>query len=499
MRLLPRTFVLSFFALFCCGLHDQAAAQRMTVDQPDDSFSPQIHVMYILPNDGTDEQLDTNGTIKTSVRAFQNWITGQLGGRQLRLDTFQGDLDMTFVRLTQSDAELSSTGPFVRDQIEQELKAAGFDRSDKIYAVYYGGGSTFACGGGAWPPTLPGNVAALYLKGTPPGAIPCAANSFAPDENTPGYWDFSMLHEILHTMGVVATCAPNHTLAGHVSDDPRDVMYAGSQPWDPSILDINRNDYFDHGNSGCLDLSDSPFLENLWPLYFAQIGNGQGLTSEIVLINPSATETVSGQINFFNDDGSPLSIEIASVEAVPLTTARSPAQTGSSVSFSVAPLGSVVLSTNGQGNPVTGAAVVTPSGPLGGVIRFRLDPFGIAGVGASQPVTGFITPVRRKAGGINTGVALYNPGDQTVTLDLALRQGENPDPPIATRQIELSANGHLAQFVGGAGEVLFSNADTDDFVGTLVVEVAGGKVAATVLELGTEPGQFTTLPVTPLE
>jgi len=246
-------------------------------------------------------------------------------------------------------------------------------------------------------------------------------------------------------------------------------------------------------------LSDSPFLENLWLLYFAQIGNGQGLTSEIVLINPSATETVSGQINFFNDDGSPLSIEIASVEAVPLTTARSPAQTGSSVSFSVAPLGSVVLSTNGQGNPVTGAAVVTPSGPLGGVIRFRLDPFGIAGVGASQPVTGFITPVRRKAGGINTGVALYNPGDQTVTLDLALRQGENPDPPIATRQIELSANGHLAQFVGGAGEVLFSNADTDDFVGTLVVEVAGGKVAATVLELGTEPGQFTTLPVTPLE
>lgn len=182
MRLLPRTFVLSFFALFCCGLHDQAAAQRMTVDQPDDSFSPQIHVMYILPNDGTDEQLDTNGTIKTSVRAFQNWITGQLGGRQLRLDTFQGDLDMTFVRLTQSDAELSSTGPFVRDQIEQELKAAGFDRSDKIYAVYYGGGSTFACGGGAWPPTLPGNVAALYLKGTPPGAIPCAANSFAPDK-----------------------------------------------------------------------------------------------------------------------------------------------------------------------------------------------------------------------------------------------------------------------------------------------------------------------------
>jgi len=43
-----------------------------------------------------------------------------------------------------------------------------------------------------------------------------------------------MLHEILHTLGVVATCAPNHTLSGHVSDDPRDLMYAGPLPWQPS-------------------------------------------------------------------------------------------------------------------------------------------------------------------------------------------------------------------------------------------------------------------------
>ena len=33
----------------------------------------------------------------------------------------------------------------------------------------------------------------------------------------------------------------------------------------------------------------------------------------------------------------------------------------------------------------------------------------------------------------------------------------------------------------------------------LVVEVTGGRVAATALELGPMPGQFTTLPVTPLE
>ena len=57
----------------------------------------------------------------------------------------------------------------------------------------------------------------------------------------------------------------------------------------------------------------------------------------------------------------------------------------------------------------------------------------------------------------------------------------------------------MAQFIGGGGEVLFPDADTHDFEGTLVVEVTDGRVAATALELGTEAGQFTTLPVTPLE
>ena len=60
---------------------------------------------------------------------------------------------------------------------------------------------------------------------------------------------------------------------------------------------------------------------------------------------------------------------------------------------------------------------------------------------------------------------------------------------------DFPASGHLARFIGE----LFPFADTDDFEGTLVVEVTGGAVAATALELGPGPGQFTTLPVAPLE
>ena len=69
-----------------------------------------------------------------------------------------------------------------------------------------------------------------------------------------------MIHEIMHTLGFVPTCAPHHTLAGHVSDDPRDLMYAGSAPWQPSILDVNHDDYYGANVPGCLNFAQSPYL-----------------------------------------------------------------------------------------------------------------------------------------------------------------------------------------------------------------------------------------------
>ena len=222
--------------------------------------------MYVLPADGVDEQLDTNGTISSSIAAIQTWFVGQTRGtRLLRFDTSNGVLDITFFRLARTDAEIASFGDFVRDQIELDVKAAGFNDTKKIYAVYYGGGSKVACGGGPWPPVLVGNVAALYLRGTPPGARPCATNPFAKSDKEPGYWEFSLLHEIFHALGAVATCAPHHTNAGHVSDDPRDLMYAGNLPWQPSLLDVGNDDYFNHKNKGCLDIAKSVFIDPTAP------------------------------------------------------------------------------------------------------------------------------------------------------------------------------------------------------------------------------------------
>jgi hypothetical protein len=80
--------------------------------------------------------------------------------------------------------------------------------------------------------------------------------------------DLAILHELLHTIGIVATCAPHHTRAGHVSDSPNDLMWAGVGDWNPTMLDVGRDDYFEANVAGCLDLADSPFLEGNEPQRF---------------------------------------------------------------------------------------------------------------------------------------------------------------------------------------------------------------------------------------
>jgi len=255
---------------------------RNLADQVDDLTGSQVQVLYVLPSDGVDEQLDINGTIAQSIGAAQYWLRGQTGGRELRMDTRSSALDITFIRLNRSDAALVAFGAYVRDEIEAELASRGYLEPGKIYLAYYGGGSTWACGGAPRPPTLLGQVSVLYLKGTPPGAI-CANNVIGGSPTVPAYWEFSALHETLHTIGIVADCAPNHTSHGHSSDSPNDLMYAGAQPWTPGVLDFGRNDYFGHGIPGCLDLATSPFLAAAIPAepagvtYFASdLEGGQG-------------------------------------------------------------------------------------------------------------------------------------------------------------------------------------------------------------------------------
>lgn len=219
--------------------------------------------------------------------------------------------------------------------------------------------------------------------------------------------------------------------------------------------------------------------------YFAQIGNGSGLVSELILANPSKTTEVVAQVQFLNDQGLPLALGLAS-----------PPGRLSSVSVAIKPLGMARIATDSLGAAaVAGAVRVNADGQLGGVVRFTIPSAGTTGVGESRPVGGFIIPARRTA--INTGLALHNSGQQTIQVRLRLRQANGTLLAGAESTVELEGGGHLAKFA----DELFKGVNLSGFEGTLTAEVVGGpgRLAATALELGAQTGQFTTLPVTPLD
>lgn len=226
---------------------------RSTVDRPDDFDGPQIHVVYALPSDIEDGNLDRWGDIATSFEAIQNWLAADIG-RRLRLDTYRGELDVTFLRLPFTHQEGDGqSGSLVWD-IELAIARNLGVSDNKIYAVYYAGRSAGVCGSAG----LGGKVGAVYVH-----REGCSNSAPGMDPEEASTYEAVMVHELLHVFGAVPTCAPHQGQGAHVVDDTEDVMYAGLERGARSeaVLDVGRDDYYGHGRADCLDTADSPYWE----------------------------------------------------------------------------------------------------------------------------------------------------------------------------------------------------------------------------------------------
>lgn len=230
---------------------------RATTNRPDDDpGAPKVHVLYLTPSDGPDDRLDTDGSIAGSMESSMRWLESQID-RRIRLDTFQGELDVTFHRLPRTSDEYFAEGVFIRDAIEADIITAGFDAPLTVYAAYYAGPAE-DCASAFNPETLPGTTVVRYWAHVGPGEAPCVPDDFAQAGDPPGAWEFGITHELFHAMGAVETCAPNH-FEGHVGDHPNDLMYRGDEPWHPEQIDIGNDDYYGHGDLGCTDVARAPY------------------------------------------------------------------------------------------------------------------------------------------------------------------------------------------------------------------------------------------------
>ena len=221
----------------------------------------------------------------------------------------------------------------------------------------------------------------------------------------------------------------------------------------------------------------------VFKLYFAQFANGLGLFSQIHLIALSTSYATTAEITLKTPSGGPLSVALDGEQV-----------NGLLEDVMIPASGSLVLSTDGEGDLVQGSATVCSDLPLAGVIVFG-GTTGLAGVPSSQALSGgFIAPIKEEGSppSIRTGFAVMNLEFEAVTLNLALL---DPDGIVlATAQLSIPAMGQLTTF---ADEIQWSTTiDFSMFDGSIRVSV-DGKTGAAVIQL--RPGQFATMPVAPID
>ena len=190
---------------------------------------------------------------------------------------------------------------------------------------------------------------------------------------------------------------------------------------------------------------------------FAHFANGDGTTSDLVFVNVStqrsrtaptpfhpAIPPIRPVLYFYDTQGN----RIAAESVVDLTGDLEVQEDGGlTVRTEMEPLGELTVSTHGRGALVSGSVKVVSVGPIGGMLRFDLPTIGEAVVGASPPVRDALFAVRRREGGITTGVAVHNlessPG--LVRCDL-LQEGVLRDAV----SIPLEANGQTSWLIDQA-------------------------------------------------
>jgi Divergent InlB B-repeat domain len=279
-----------------------ATLERATTDRTDEFGGSQIHLMYVTSADGPDRGFDTNGQLAASVRLFNGWLIDQRGV-MLKIDSFAGQPDISFLRLRQSDSDLLPKGIFIREAIEQEIRDAGFNKANTIYHVYYDGAGPPHCGGSL----VPGSLSVLFIR----GSDRCDENPRPPADATypetkPGYFDFVTPHEVFHALGAVANCAPHSTGSFHVSDDPRDLMYAGS--WDTSrmAIDPGGDDYWGPNvPTGCLNLANPPYNQYFEPEASLSVMTGGSGRVEVV---PESGSCPAGTCTFKYQPRTPVTL-----------------------------------------------------------------------------------------------------------------------------------------------------------------------------------------------
>ena len=170
------------------------------------------------------------------------------GGRRVRYVT-SSDCKLDIDRVT-----LSNSGDDSFGATRNELRAMGYNRSDRKYLVWVDAGVGI-CG-----------IAELYPDDRPDASNWNNGGGMFARVDAP-CWGYAEAHELLHTMGAVQDSAPHSTDAGHCRDETDTMCYKDTSGLSmisvctnkPSWhVDCNQDDYFN------VDPAPGSYLDTHW-------------------------------------------------------------------------------------------------------------------------------------------------------------------------------------------------------------------------------------------
>ena len=222
----------------------------------------------------------------------------------------------------------------------------------------------------------------------------------------------------------------------------------------------------------------------------AHIATGNGWQTTFVLVN-TGTTTAQATLNFYSDvTGAPLSLPLS----FPLISS-STTTVNSTVSQPLAPGATLLVQSAAPASdptPTIGSAQLTTNGNVGGFVIFRYNPNGQEAVVPleSRTAPGFIIAFDN-TNGTATGIALNSVSPQAVVVPVIVRN--DAGATIATDNLSLAANGHLA-FTLGSSLAGFKYSQTANIRGTLEFDTpVGAQIGALGIRIPIAH-TFTTLP-----
>ena len=270
---------------------------RSVVDRPDDLDGDQVRVLYVLPADAPDQRWDIDGRLHTAAQTANEWLSAH-GQATVRFDSYRGKLDVGFVRLEQTEAELWIEGdnscvvdsepcPHPRMLIDL-LNETGVTTDGKLHALIWGGqlmaASTIngSCAG-AMPDKNAVFLSPELLRPIDTAPI-CGVDVETTVPNSRLSLGLLMLHEIFHVLGAVDHGAPDTDGHQHIDGDPTDLMGRGTGI---VTLDRERRNYWRHGRTDIADVATSTYINSGGPSSLRR----QATTSE----NSTATTSFDGE------------------------------------------------------------------------------------------------------------------------------------------------------------------------------------------------------------